>query len=78
METGINLERKIANISLEIQFLQNMTKPPLEQTKSFQHRLGDLSNLLKIRNSKYNHSQKTRESGQDWVRKKGVNIAPLV
>lgn len=40
--------------------------------------IGNLAQLLKLKNSRFAFSEQTRETGQEWVRKKGGDLNPLL
>jgi hypothetical protein len=40
--------------------------------------MGDLGTLLRERNAKYSYTKKTRENGQEWIKKRGGNLNPLI
>ena len=66
------------SINADMALIQNLAHSPLEAYSAPVSTMANLSNILKAKNSKYQYSQQTREECQDWARRKGADLKPLV
>lgn len=62
-------------------FLKELAQPynePVVLKPSKANSIDNLFQLLKLKNSRYSFSQQTKQIGQEWVRKKGGDLNPLI